>query len=587
MIPKFCLLTAKTSQSYNLSRIVTVTILFARKFRHVRIFLLFLIGFGLSSKSFGDGSRGEFQVGKYIEQAYCKRQLPKSSSEIEVYYRQNLLSKEKTSPENLVSGAIEEISDSNFRFENEDPKLVQAIRQLLSVDRQRHAIDSKIIQIRSERPIDFKDYSSRVSIPKNCQKILCLAKAIFGEEVGPQMLFLISEIGVNTSPFSFYSSTFLRADEIRDIIQTFELVPASHLSYFRNYKLTRYYRGQDPKIGPLRFADHSISLFDPWGNASSLERRRILLHEMGHVWSSSLLGELDASSRWLDLYQTSISQNPTTFVSSVASQNAQEDFAESLLAYRINPVFLKSVSPQKYLFIKEIIFDGVEFDHPKNCERVSNLEILKQKNSSGLIKFSLEEKDSIKEECAVYYYWSILSYQPNLHFQQCVNFFAAVKQGSRNRSDGLVPITWHHPQQKIGYVDFKDLRSDLTEELSLSLIRWIKGIEEFIKDKNNNLFSEGSNAERCYTLMSEVKKGYKFVPVGISYNNLYRSSKNFDRVQNLIEENEGSRISRAGTEDRARFNFCMDLVEYNAIEWTPNFVIHEDKVQDYLHFRYR
>ncbi|MEX1098953.1 MAG: hypothetical protein WEB87_00920, partial [Bacteriovoracaceae bacterium] len=62
-------------------------------------------------------------------------------------------------------------------------------------------------------------------------------------------------------------------------------------------------------------------------------------------------------------------EHPHRCVSQYGETNPAEDFAESVAAYRYNPEALKNASLEKYEFIKNKVFQGVEFDSSEKCSQ--------------------------------------------------------------------------------------------------------------------------------------------------------------------------------------------------------------------------
>lgn len=95
--------------------------------------------------------------------------------------------------------------------------------------------------------------------------------------------------------------------------------------------------------------------------ASSSELE-VLCHEIGHNAYNNL--SLAAQLQWADLHTESIElyeQTGLGFVSSYAHTNLFEDFAETYAIYMTNPDLLQFVSPEKYEFMQEQVFGGVEY----------------------------------------------------------------------------------------------------------------------------------------------------------------------------------------------------------------------------------
>jgi len=85
-------------------------------------------------------------------------------------------------------------------------------------------------------------------------------------------------------------------------------------------------------------------------------------------------------------HQAHESHAPETIVSKYGETNPAEDFAETMTAYRYNPELLKEVSPEKYSFIKEKVFNGAEFIKESECNKsliVNHLKNISKVDWSG------------------------------------------------------------------------------------------------------------------------------------------------------------------------------------------------------------
>ncbi len=123
------------------------------------------------------------------------------------------------------------------------------------------------------------------------------------------------------------------------------------------------------------------------------ELSSVFVHEMGHVVDLGLLqGKTGTPTEFRDKSTTFLSDDPSVkfyeicwtttdkrlagttrndFVSGYAMSNAFEDFAESYLFYRFHGEKFREISKgsahlsKKYLFMKEFVFDGREFQTNK------------------------------------------------------------------------------------------------------------------------------------------------------------------------------------------------------------------------------
>lgn len=90
-----------------------------------------------------------------------------------------------------------------------------------------------------------------------------------------------------------------------------------------------------------------------------------LTHEIGHnVHYNLRRDDWESARRWTELYQQSkdlYAGEGLGFVSDYAQFNDYEDFAETYRAYIIAPETLIYFNPDKYLFMRDVVFDGQEY----------------------------------------------------------------------------------------------------------------------------------------------------------------------------------------------------------------------------------
>lgn len=95
----------------------------------------------------------------------------------------------------------------------------------------------------------------------------------------------------------------------------------------------------------------------------------VLCHEIGHSAFNNM--SFEDTVKWTELHVESVNIYNETgfgFVSNYAHTNLFEDFAESYSTYITNPDLLKFFSPEKYEFMKENLFNGVEYGQIVDAE---------------------------------------------------------------------------------------------------------------------------------------------------------------------------------------------------------------------------
>lgn len=95
---------------------------------------------------------------------------------------------------------------------------------------------------------------------------------------------------------------------------------------------------------------------------SSSSELEVLCHEIGHNAYNNL--SLEDQIKWSEIHTESMITYDKTglgFVSNYAHTNLFEDFAETYAIYMTNPDLLQFVSPEKYEFMRDEVFDGTEY----------------------------------------------------------------------------------------------------------------------------------------------------------------------------------------------------------------------------------
>lgn len=418
----------------------------------------------------------------------CRIELPKTSTTIRGYYS-NFKNVEDDGGVYIVKGA---------RFTKELPALVLAFAKLVT------PIDSTTkpeLQASDDLPKQF-------TIPKSCEKVLCAAEAVFGKEVGPQMVFLMERFDVNTSPYSNSNASLMRSDEIQDVIRTFELVHPDQVPFGSNKKLTKFKRGYtlasydgDGEV----LANASIQLFDGWSEQSSLMRQYTLYHEFAHNHSDNVFSSYDESKTWLGLgnwekmsesefrsLRTS-SMKGHSYVSKYGEVNPWEDFAESLSAYRFNPRLLTSTSLSKYNFIKEMVHDGISYESIESCKKPLQLTKLQSQIDQNQITFESNERNEVATKCRQSFYQSVLGNYPVGSYRQCVDFQASLilERKKNTRYQDLISQGILDRNLGTSRLQFKKLRDEISADLSKDAADWIiKSISIYGSDFKADMSTE-------------------------------------------------------------------------------------------------
>lgn len=197
----------------------------------------------------------------------------------------------------------------------------------------------------------------------SCRNVVCALEKNYGAGSALRMIYIYAKFGLPTSHLLHSASDEYqnwKVQELDDILVALESLPPTKLPlkdrYILRFKDGRTLSDYKKEPGVYVNANARMDLFDHWAQQSRLSRIRTVIHELGHVVAE----KLDASEAWTSL--------PRTQVSEYAQTNAGEDFAESFTAYRVAPNKLKRASRERYEFLKEKVFAGLEFKTSKECE---------------------------------------------------------------------------------------------------------------------------------------------------------------------------------------------------------------------------
>ena len=253
-------------------------------------------------------------------------------------------------------------------LKNENPKMVKLFRELTK---------------NFDEPIQTE-----------CENVICVSRQIFGEKQGIQLLYMLGKYGFNGSPFPFKREgdrELWSSEELGKVLTALSHFPENVLPFIYNRALIRYKKGYTKAKYAKKYsgtgicvrANSFIEVFDCINRnyfvGPDIKFVQTIVHEVAHVIGSE--AELDTAGTWLDFsgweetktYQddeihTSYElKNPECAVSEYGKTSPVEDFAESVVAYRYNPNFLKTKCPGKYYYIQDLVFKGAEYTQEQVC----------------------------------------------------------------------------------------------------------------------------------------------------------------------------------------------------------------------------
>lgn len=348
-----------------------------------------------------------------IENAFCSTK-PKTNKEIQKYLKKNFKDK----------GVVD---INGFTLKNQDPRLAESLLKLINKEASLRDKNEIRTDLSGEK---FKD----------CKTVVCLSQKVFGENLGPKLLYMHQKFGMNGSHLVAKDARAWDEKELDAYIHGMEDLPSYILPMDKNKQCIH-----DKEENGNTMADASITFYSGLDKLSAPEKQYTVFHEISHYISGEL--EIDSNPEWLELsnwkvnylkkleiekamakpikkpsFDTSLNFKPLGSSSKISSgfssgltlggsttkpsysnfgtmdkfndqaieimifhkamesdkkdviiseygeTNPAEDFAESMAAYRYNPLTLKKISPLKYEFIKKNVFGGQEFTSEKDCQ---------------------------------------------------------------------------------------------------------------------------------------------------------------------------------------------------------------------------
>ena len=323
-----------------------------------------------------------------VRNAHCSRKTPFSTTEMSAWLASNQSVQNKSRKIHGVS------------FENESEENLKSFEYLT----------------KATTFFGDPDPKSQKTFTSNCKKVECAVKEIFGTKTGIQLLFMHRKFGMNGSHITKPNRSSWKSSELDTVLLALTDFPEGILPAEVNRPLTHFKRGYLPGYASDNtIANATIEVFDLWDSQSPEEKRYSLLHELGHNLGG--MAGADDSQKWLNMSgwvpQTKVVDGkketeykltrPDSIISKYGLTNNAEDFAEAVSAYRYNPQKLKSISPEKYNFIKEVIFDNVEYTSEEACQhpkRLSDSYIQKAEAAVAAWQPTAQELKAISNKCS-------------------------------------------------------------------------------------------------------------------------------------------------------------------------------------------
>lgn len=254
------------------------------------------------------------------------------------------------------------------KFDHENPELLRVFKNLTS----------KISDWKWWEKIVYKhegeiDLQANYQVNPECNKVLCAVDKIWGQYVGRKLLFMNLKYGYNGSELIHANAAKYTDAEMDDLLLAMSDLPQAIMPLGRNHEITKYEATEShPDKGPTVWADSLVRLYAPWFRGPQGLRFQTLIHEIGHNMNSAIAPEIN--QRWLSMSSWVKTGDKWEFdsvgacmPSRYAMTSPLEDYAETSSAYRYNGRALLAQCPDKYNFMKDNVFRGVEYREESQC----------------------------------------------------------------------------------------------------------------------------------------------------------------------------------------------------------------------------
>ena len=331
---------------------------------------------------------------KMVVHSHCKREIPSLSTMAEYL---------KSIREDNSGGTI-----SKLHLPEEDKNLIEHFKEMV---------------VSKHNALDLTRHA-------HCKDVICLSTNVFGEKRGIKFLYMKVKYGLNPSHHVYKDARPWKPNEVDPYLKAV-LAHPTHLrklnrnkafihdsssegdtlanSYLRIFgaaddlsdeskeytafhELGHYISGElnidrskdwldlsDWKVNSVRereikqvmnkeeeafsMPDFSIDLSRGLNNTFGFQKVEFLEEE-------SLMQKIDKQLMEMQIHYTAMdTESPNKIVSEYGQVNPAEDFAESMAAYRYNPLALLKANPEKYDFLKDKVFRGVEYLNSNHCTK--------------------------------------------------------------------------------------------------------------------------------------------------------------------------------------------------------------------------
>ena len=205
-----------------------------------------------------------------------------------------------------------------------------------------------------------------------CSSLICAANRIFGKKKSILIIYAMEKYGLHLSKYASSSATEegLSFELLKTLLMVAQSTP-QHLikSAFKGESF--YIETKDNQGGLANSGGYiSRGIYDK----SKFYTTAIITHEVGHRISAgehlNHSPKLSLEQWWLRVAgfdETGTKNESLTNVSGYADTSSEEGFAESYLMYRFAPKKFKENFPKRYRYMKERVFDDLEYREDFMC----------------------------------------------------------------------------------------------------------------------------------------------------------------------------------------------------------------------------
>ena len=219
----------------------------------------------------------------------------------------------------------------------------------------------------------------------DCPTVHCAITRIFGNPQGLRLLYLMVRYRYNASHWADRHAVPWTGQELADILLALGDLPPAATPFYDQRLRSLVHEAQHERLKSLfpitsgemvaiSSSSDSVGIRTTyrWHLMPQHQRRAAMFHELAHDFLRQQRSIVDADAIWYkamaadEVFREKTGRFSST-VSRYASESLDEDFAESVVAYRYAPELMKGRTPNRANLLKVWYFDGLSYDAPASC----------------------------------------------------------------------------------------------------------------------------------------------------------------------------------------------------------------------------